>query len=80
MLVVYSKNNCNACSQAKALLDKNEIEYFVRNVDEDFDAFDFIVGEQHRSFPQIYKADGTLFVSGGFAGLKEWAVTNNLKI
>lgn len=80
MLVVYSKNNCNACVQAKALLDKNDLKYEVRNTDEDFDAFDFIISQNHRSFPQIYNANGTLFVNGGFAGLKQWAIDNDMKI
>ena len=69
MLIVYSKNNCNACSQAKALLTNLGYEFEVRNVDEDFEAFDFIISQQHRSFPQIYKADNTLFVEGGYRGL-----------
>lgn len=80
MLVVYSKNNCPACAQAKALLDKNELKYEVKNVDEDFEAYDFVVMAGHRSFPQIYQANGKLFVSGGYAGLKQYCIDNNMKI
>ncbi len=70
MLVVYSKENCSACESAKALLKSKGIEFVVKNCDEDFEAFDFIVAEGYRSFPQIYQ--GTqLYVQGGFKGLQE---------
>lgn len=71
MLTVYSKNNCQACESAKALLKQKDIEFVVKNCDEDFEAFDFIVSEGHRAFPQIYDASGKLFVQGGFKGLQE---------
>lgn len=71
MLVVYSKYNCSACESAKQLLTNKGIEFTIRNVDDDFEAFDFICSKGHRSMPQIYNADGTLFVEGGFKGLQE---------
>lgn len=77
MLVVYSKNNCPACNSAKNLLTAKGVEFRVVNTDEDFEAFDFVVSKGHRSFPQIYREDGTLFVSGGFAGLQEYFVNNS---
>lgn len=70
MLTVYSKNNCQACESAKTLLKNKGIEFEVRNCDEDFEAFDFIVSEGHRSFPQIYQGK-VLFVMGGFRGLQD---------
>jgi len=70
MLTIYSKNNCSACVQAKELLTREKIPFIVHNVDEDFEAFDFIVSEGLRSFPQIYK-DGKMFVQGGYKGLLE---------
>lgn len=79
MLTVYTKNNCNACAKAKATLDLNGIEYKTVNVDEDFAAFDFIISENHRTFPQIYKDDGALYVVGGYAGLKELFQKNGFK-
>jgi len=78
MLTVYSKNGCNACEQAKALLTSKEIEFVVKNVDEDFDAYDFIISKQHRSFPQIYKGD-SLFVQGGYQGLLQMWKDGELK-
>lgn len=71
MLVVYSKNGCPACENAKALLKSKGIEFTVRNTDEDFEAFDFIVAQGLRSFPQIFDASGKLYVQGGFKGLQE---------
>ena len=70
MLTIFSKNACSACESAKALLSSKKIEFVVKNCDEDYEAFDFIVSQGHRSFPQIYQ--GTkLYVQGGFKGLQE---------
>ena len=70
MLTVYSKMGCVACDQAKNLLTQKGVEFEVKMVDEDWDAWDFIVSEGHRSFPQIYKGN-QLYVQGGFRGLQE---------
>ena len=70
MLTVFSKNNCAACDSAKALLSSRGVEFVVKNCDEDYEAFDFIVSQGHRSFPQIYQGT-SLFVQGGFKGLQE---------
>jgi glutaredoxin len=71
MLIVYSKNNCSACSRAKDLLKLKGIEFVAVNTDEDFEAFDFIIAKGHRTFPQIYKDNGEIFVEGGFEGLRK---------
>jgi glutaredoxin len=68
MLTVYSKNGCSSCDQVKVLLEKVGIPFVVKNCDEDFEAFDFIVSEGLRTFPQIYD-NGKLFVQGGYKGL-----------
>lgn len=70
MLTVYSKNNCPFCDKAKALLDLKGVPYTVVKIDEDDTAREFVLGEGHRSVPQIYK-DGKLFVEGGFQGLQK---------
>ena len=70
MLTVYGRNNCQACESAKTLLKSKNIEFVVKNCDEDYEAFDFIVSEGHRSFPQIYQGS-KLYVMGGFKGLQE---------
>jgi glutaredoxin len=71
MLTVYSKNDCPACESAKALLSSRGIEFVVKNCDDDWEAFDFIVSQNFRSFPQIFDSQGSLYVQGGFKGLQE---------
>lgn len=70
MLTVYSKKNCPFCDKAIALLTLKGVEYEVVKIDENNEAREFVMGEGHRSVPQIYK-DGKLFVEGGFQGLQK---------
>ena len=70
MITVYSKNNCPFCVQAKSLLQLKGVEFEEVKIDEDSEAREFVVGEGHRTVPQIYK-DGKLLVEGGFQGLKK---------
>ena len=68
MITVYSKNNCPYCVQAKNLLTLKGIEYQEIKIDEDSEAREFVLGEGHRTVPQIYQ-DGKLLVEGGYQGL-----------
>ena len=68
MITVYSKNNCPYCDKAKNLLKLKGIDYSEIKIDEDSDAREFIVGEGHKTVPQIYQ-DGRLLVEGGYQGL-----------
>jgi len=68
MLTVYSKNNCPFCVQAKTQLTNADITFTEINIEEDVEARDFIIGQGHRTMPQIYK-DGKVFVEGGAQGL-----------
>jgi glutaredoxin 3 len=68
MITVYSKNQCPYCDQAKALLKSRDIVFEEIKIDENSEAREFIVGEGHRTVPQIYQ-DGKLLVAGGFQGL-----------
>jgi glutaredoxin 3 len=70
MITVYSKNNCPYCVQAKSLLELKGIEFEEVKIDESTEAREFVVGEGHRTVPQIYQ-DGKLLVEGGFQGLKK---------
>lgn len=79
MLTIYSKNNCPFCVKAIDLLEKNEIDYTVIKIDEDYSAKEFLISSGFKSVPQIFK-NGELLVEGGYTGLKEWAINNNLKI
>jgi len=67
MITVYGKNNCPSCTAAKALLESKGVEFTYVNCDEDFEAFDFVVANNHRTFPQIYKY--TRVLEGGYQGL-----------
>ena len=69
MITVYSKKNCPFCNQAKALLKLKGKEFTEIKIDEDNQARDFVLGQGHRTVPQIYK-NGELLVEGGFQGLK----------
>lgn len=70
MITVYSKNNCPFCVQAKSLLQLKGVDFEEVKIDESTEAREFIVGEGHRTVPQIYQ-DGKLLVEGGFQGLKK---------
>lgn len=68
MLTVYSKNNCPYCEKAKHLLTTKGIEFKTVMIDEDLEAREWLIGQGHRSAPQIY-LDDALFVEGGYQGL-----------
>ena len=70
MLTVYSKKHCPFCDQAKALLKNKDIAFEEVKIDENTDAREFIMGQGHRTVPQIY-FEGKLFVEGGFQGLSK---------
>ena len=70
MLTVYSKNNCPFCTQAKSLLKSKNIDFQEVKIDEDVSAKDFVLGQGHRTVPQIYRGN-KLFVEGGFQGLSK---------
>jgi glutaredoxin 3 len=70
MITVYSKNNCPFCVQAKSLLQLKGVAFEEVKIDESSEAREFVLGEGHRTVPQIYQ-DGKLLVEGGFQGLKK---------
>ena len=68
MITIYSKEGCPYCVKAKDLLEDYSIEHTVVKIDEDDVAKDFVVGEGHRTVPQLYVKE-TLLVEGGYDGL-----------
>lgn len=68
MLTVYSKNNCPFCDKAKHLLKTKGINYQEVKIDEDLEAREWLIGQGHRTAPQIYLGE-QLFVEGGYQGL-----------
>lgn len=73
MLTIYSKNNCGHCMMAKAMLKNNDIAFEEINVEENAEAYEFLISEGHRTMPQIYK-DGKLFIQGGYQGLQNMGI------
>ena len=70
MITLYTKDHCPFCSQAKALLEQNDIPYEEVNIIKDPTAKQFVIGEGHRTVPQLY-VKGKLLVEGGYQGLSK---------
>jgi glutaredoxin len=70
MITLYTKDHCPFCSQAKALLEQNDIPYEEVNIIKDTTAKQFVIGEGHRTVPQLY-VKGKLLVEGGYQGLSK---------
>jgi glutaredoxin len=56
--------------RAKQYLENNNIAFREVNIEEDEQAREFMLGQGHRTVPQIYLGD-TLFVAGGWEGLSK---------
>ena len=70
MITVYSKHGCPYCVKAVGLLESYGMDFNEVKIDEDDVARDFVVGEGHRTVPQLYVKD-TLLVEGGYDGLSK---------
>ena len=68
MLTFYSKNNCGYCIQAKTMCKTHDIPFEEINIEDDADAYNFIIGEGHRTMPQVYINGECL--EGGYTGMK----------
>ena len=67
--IVWSKDNCPYCDQAKSLLKMKGIEYEERNINQGWDREDlFAAVPGARSVPQIFLDDRLI---GGFTELKK---------
>lgn len=67
--IVWSKNACPFCVQAKALLESKGIEYEERNVQEDWTKEQLLeVVPNARTLPQIFLDDNYI---GGFTELRK---------
>lgn len=71
MITIYSKSGCPNCVMAKTLLDEEQVDYEVKNIEEDFEAQQFISNLGLRSLPQVFK-DGFLVPNGYQGLLKLW--------
>lgn len=67
--VIWSKNNCPFCDQAKKLLDLRAIAYEERNINDGYDKEDLLAAVPGaRTLPQIFLDDRYV---GGFNELKQ---------
>ena len=73
MIVMYTKDDCGHCVQAKSWMDYHNVDYREINVNQDPQGLQFIREQGHRTVPQIYYDTGTshkLLVEGGNTGLQ----------
>lgn len=71
--IVYSKNECSSCTQAKLLLEIENYEHVVKMLGVDFDILQLysVVPRNIRSFPAITKLEnGVEEYIGGLAELR----------
>jgi glutaredoxin len=67
--IVWSKNQCPYCDQAKALLKLKGIDYEERNINQGWDREDLLAAVPGaRTVPQIFLEDKLI---GGFAELRQ---------
>ena len=67
--VVWSKDGCSHCVQAKALLESNGIEFEERNVSKDWTKDQLLAAVPNaRTLPQIFLDDKLV---GGFTELRK---------
>lgn len=78
MLTVYSKTACAQCVQAKNYLKSKNIAFNEVNIEKDQEARDFIMGQGHRTVPQIY-FNGSLFIEDGWQGLSKMSAEQILE-
>ena len=67
--IVWSKNQCPYCTQAKALLESRGIEYEERNIENGWDREDLLAAVPGaRTVPQIFLDEELV---GGFSELRK---------
>ena len=71
-IIVYSKNMCGYCVQAKNLLKNKGFAFEEINIEEKPEAREFVIKEGHRTMPQIY-IDGKSI--GGYHELLKYVDT-----
>lgn len=64
MIQIYTKKNCVACKMSKKWLSNYDIEYHENNVDEDLDAFNYLLANNLRTLPVVF--DDSELIAMGF--------------
>lgn len=67
MITVYTKNNCMPCKMTKRKLQELGVNYKEINVDEDFNALEYLMECGFRSLPVVFNENGAPMVIGGYA-------------
>lgn len=57
MIKIYTKNNCMPCKLTKNWLKNNGVKYVEHNVDEDTEAFNYLIQNDFRTLPVVFKND-----------------------
>ena len=76
MYTIISRNQCNFCDQAKALLkgaNKDYLEYNIQNEENKWLLY-LLKRSSITTVPQVFNEKGTHI--GGYTDLKEWLETN----
>ena len=57
MIKIYTKNNCVQCKQSKLWLQKHGLNYKEINVEEDLDAYNYLMANNLRTLPVVFNND-----------------------
>lgn len=63
MIKIYTKNNCVQCKQSKLWLQKHGLDYNEMNVDDDLDAYNYLMANNLRTLPVVFN-NGELIALG----------------
>ena len=76
MYTIITRDQCNFCDQAKALLEGASLPYTTYNVQSSSSKWVLTLIKQagHTTVPQIFKPDGTYV--GGYTELRDMMVAN----
>lgn len=72
--IVYSKNECSSCTQAKLLLETENYEHVIKMLGVDFNILELysVIPRAHRSFPAITKLENG--VEEYIGGIRELSI------
>ena len=63
MIKIYTKNNCMPCKMTKNWLKNNKVNYTEFNVDDELDAYNYLMANNLRTLPVVFN-DGELIAMG----------------
>lgn len=55
MIKIYTKNNCVQCKQSKLWLQNHGLNYKEINVEEDLDAYNYLMANNLRTLPVVFE-------------------------